>query len=322
MVQSAAPQRIDVHHHILPPDYCRIVGADRIGHQLVSGKLPDWTPQHSIAAMDRNGIATAVTSISSPGLWFGDAAVTRQLARHSNDYAAAMRRDHPGRFGLFASLPLPDIEASLREIDYALDTLKAEGIGLLTSYDSRYPGDPSFAPIFDELDRRRAVVYFHPTAADCCGCLPEIPAATLEFPFDTTRAITSLLFSGTFARCRNIRFIFSHAGGTVPFLAERIARLERRPEFLQAVPEGVIAELGRLHFDTALSANAYSFDALLRLVTADKVLFGSDYPFAPEATMTATVHGLAALDLGAEVLQAIERDNALRLLPALCREAA
>ena len=307
--------RIDVHHHILPPSYVRSVGDGRIGPLIVAGKTPEWTPQHSIEAMDRNGIEKAITSISAPGLWFGDTHVTQALTRECNDYAAAMCNDHPGRFGVFASLPLPDIDASLREIAYALDDLKADGIGLLTNYDGKYPGDPSFAPVFEELNRRKAVVYFHPTEAPCCHAHHlAIPAATLEFPFDTTKAVTSLLFGGTFARCRDIRFIFSHAGGTIPFLAERIARLEVRPEFRESVPDGVIFELKRLFFDTALSANPLAFSALLKLVASEQVLFGSDYPFAPETTMAATVKGLANLGLAPEVLHAIERGNALRLL--------
>jgi 6-methylsalicylate decarboxylase len=307
--------RIDVHHHILPPGYVRAVGDDRIGPLIVAGKTPEWTPQHSIEAMDRNGIEKSITSISAPGLWFGDAAATKALTRECNDYAAQIRGDHPGRFGVFASLPLPDIENSLREIGYALDELKADGIGLLTNYDGRYPGDPLFAPVFDELNRRKAVVYFHPAQAPCCHAHGlAIPAATLDFPFDTTKAVTSLLFGGTFARCRDIRFIFSHAGGTIPFLAERIARLEVRPEFRGSVPDGVMFELKRLFFDTALSANALAFSALLTLVTPDQVLFGSDYPFAPETTMVASIKGLAGLGLAPEVLHAIERTNALRLL--------
>jgi 6-methylsalicylate decarboxylase len=307
--------RIDVHHHILPPSYVRSVGDGRIGPLIVAGKTPEWTPQHSIEAMDRNGIEKAITSISAPGLWFGDTHITQALTRECNDYAAAMCSDHPGRFGVFASLPLPDIDASLREIAYALDDLKADGIGLLTNYDGKYPGDPSFAPVFGELNRRKAVVYFHPTEAPCCHAHHlAIPAATLEFPFDTTKAVTSLLFGGTFARCRDIRFIFSHAGGTIPFLAERIARLEVRPEFRESVPDGVIFELKRLFFDTALSANQLAFSALLKLVASEQVLFGSDYPFAPEATMAATVKGLANLGLAPEVLHAIERGNALQLL--------
>ena len=309
--------RIDVHHHILPPEYVAVVGDARIGPLIVAGRTPTWSAELSIEAMERNGIATAITSISAPGLWFGDRQSTRNLCRHCNEFAATIGRDHPGRFGMFASLPLPDVEDSLKEIEYALDTLGAEGIGLLTSYGNQYPGDPAFAPVFDELNRRGAVVYFHPTAAACSQCLPEIPAATLEFPFDTTRAIVSLLYSGTFARCPNIRFIFSHAGGTVPFLAERIARLAARPEFKQHIPNGAIPELKRLFYDTALSANAFTFAALLKLVAAEHVLFGSDYPFAPEATMTATVKGLQELGLAAEALRGIERDNALALFPTL-----
>lgn len=310
-------QRIDVHHHILPPDYVRIVGDARIGPLIVAGRTPEWTPRHSIDAMDRNGISTAITSISAPGLWFGDDAQAQRLARHCNDYAAGLRSAFPGRFGVFACLPLPDVDASLEEITYSFDVLKADGMGLLTNYDGRYPGDPAFRPVFDELNRRRAVVYFHPTTAGSCSCFDMVPAATLDFPFDTTRAIASLLFSGTLARCRDIRFIFSHAGGTVPFLAERIARLERRPDFKDAVPEGVIAELRRLYYDTALSANPYTFSALLQLVTHDQILFGSDYPFAPEATMAATVDGLQKLGLDRAALHAIERGNALRLMPEL-----
>ena len=311
------PHRIDVHHHILPPDYVATVGDDRIGPLILAGRTPEWTPAMSVEAMDRNGIATAITSISAPGLWFGDNEESVRLARICNDYAASIRRDHPGRFGVFACLPLPDVDASLAEIAHALDTLKADGIGLLTSYGDRYPGDAAFQPVFDELNRRRAVVYFHPTNAPCSQCLPEIPAATLDFPFDTTRAVVSLLYSGTFARCRDIRFIFSHAGGTVPFLAERIARLGARPGFREMVPNGVLPELERLYYDTALSANWLAFRSLLELVTPDKVLFGSDYPFAPEATMTATVQGLIELGLDSDVLQGIERDNALALFPGI-----
>lgn len=321
---SASPHRIDVHHHILPPDYVRAVGDERIGPLIVAGKTPVWTPQHSIDAMDRNGIATAVTSMSAPGVWFGDLEMTRKLTRHCNDYAARMRQDHPGRFGVFACLPLPDVEGSMREIAYALDELKADGIGLLTNCDGKYPGDPAFAPVFDELNRRGAVVYFHPAAAPCACAHAHnlaVPAATLEFPFDTTKAVTSLLFGGTFARCRDIRFIFSHAGGTIPFLAERIARLEARPEFRASVPDGVLFELKRLFYDTALSANRLAFSALLALVEPGQVLFGSDYPFAPEKTMTDSVKGLTELGLAPEVLQGIERDHALALLQRLATAA-
>ena len=138
--------------------YVASVGDGRIGPLILAGRTPQWTPEMSIAAMDRNGIATAITSVSAPGVWFGDGAQTRHLARHCNDYAAAMRAVHAGRFGVFACLPLPDVDASLREIEYALDTLRADGIGLLTNYAGVFPGDPAFVRVFDELNRRKAVV--------------------------------------------------------------------------------------------------------------------------------------------------------------------
>ena len=310
-----AAHRIDVHHHILPPDWVETVGDDRIGPLILAGKTPAWTPEMSIEAMDRNGIATAVTSISAPGFWFGDTQETTDLCRHCNEYAAKLKQDHPGRFGMFASLPLPDVDASMAEIGVALDTLGADGVGLLTSYGDRYPGDVEFAPVFDELNRRGAIVYFHPTNAPCSQCLPEIPAATLDFPFDTTRAIVSLLFSGTFTRCPDIKWIFSHAGGAAPFLGERIARLGARPGFKEKVPNGVIAELEKLYYDTALSTNWLAFRSLMELVPPEHVLFGSDYPFAPEATMTGSIKALREMGLDANVLSGIERTHALKLFP-------
>jgi predicted TIM-barrel fold metal-dependent hydrolase len=313
----AAPHRIDVHHHILPPRWVTEAGDNRIGPLLVSGKTPVWNPALSVEVMDRHGIEKSVTSMSCPGLWFDDVQQTRDLTRHCNEYAGQMRSDFKGRFGVFAALPLPDVDGSLREIEYAMDVLKADGFGLMTNYAGRYPGDAAFAPVFDELNRRKAVVFFHPNTSPCSTCLGEIPPATLEFPFDTTRAVTSLLYSGTLARCQDIKFIFSHAGGAVPFLAERISRLTARPDFKAKVPNGVIPEFQRLFYDTALSANSYAFKSLLELVKVSQVLFGSDYPFAPEPTTAATVEGLQKLGLSAADLQAIERDNALRLMPGL-----
>jgi len=310
-----ASGRIDTHHHFVPPFYLSEVGAEAIGRTLVSGQAPVWTPQHSIDAMDRNGIATALVSISAPGFVCEEAKKT-DLCRRCNDYAAEMRDNYPGRFGSFASLPLPDIDASLAEIDRSLGSLGAEGICLLTNYDGRYLGDPLFEPVFEELNRRHAIVYVHP-AESPCGCGVGLPPASLEYPFDTTRAVASLLFSGRLNRFHDIKFIFSHAGGTIPFLADRLARLERRPDYKRHVPDGVLTELRRLFYDTALSANRLSMDTLLGLVTSRQVLFGSDYPYAPEEAMVGTVRGLNDLNLAANDLAAIERTNALRLMPSL-----
>ncbi|MDQ0314393.1 amidohydrolase family protein [Amorphus orientalis] len=315
------PHRIDVQHHLLPPAYVEAVGAEPIARMIVSGKCPVWSPGVSVEAMDRNGIATAVMSLSAPGLALADTAAVIAMARTCNDYVADMQRDYPGRFGNFATLPLPDIDASLDEIAYAFDTLGADGVCLLSSYGATYLGDPAFAPVLDELNRRKAVVHVHPTESVDANLLG-LPAATLEFPFDTTRAVASLLFSGTFARCRDIRFIFSHAGGTVPFLAARMARLERRPDFKAKVPDGVIAELKRHYYDVALSANRFTFSALTELVGIDHVLYASDFPFAGEDTMAGTAAGLQTLGLDPAEISAIERDNALALMPGLQRAEA
>lgn len=307
---------IDIHHHILPPAYMTALGG-RLGPQGLFGSPPQWSPAISIEAMDRNGIGAAITSISAPGVWFGDVAEACRLARECNEYAAQMKCDFPRRFGLFATLALPDVETSLREIDYAFGALAADGVVLMTNYDGRYPGEEAFRPVFDELNRRKAVVFFHPTIGPYKNPLAHIPVPSLEFPFDTTRAIVSLLYSGTLARCRDIRFIFSHAGGAVPFLAQRIARLTARPEFKQAVPDGVLAELGRLYFDTALSANLFAFDPMRRLVPVSNILFGSDYPHAGEPTMTATLKGVDELGLKAGEIGAVRAGNATVLFPHL-----
>lgn len=305
------PRRIDVHHHFFPPawlDVLRQKGADPSPVQRT------WSVAQVLDHMDASGVATGVASLSPWGLAFADVAQLRRTARLCNDYAAQMIRDHPGRFGLFAAMPLPDVDATLAEIVYALDTLKADGIGLMTSYGDKWPGDPAFRPVFEELDRRKAVVYFHPTTANCCGnLLPGISPAQMEWPFDTTRAAASLLYSGSLVRYRNIRFIFSHAGGAIPALAGRLAAMSRnRKDLAEIAPEGVVAELARLYYDTANAYFAPSMAALLKLAPVSQVLFGSDYPYF---TLEQNVAGLGAIPLTATQRQAIDRGNAARLMP-------
>src|SRR2546426_4926226 len=216
--------RIDVHHHLFPPAYiAKLVEAD---HYLARGVARQWTPQVSLEDMDAAGVATAITSITAPGFAIVAPELRFKLNRECNEYGARMARDHRGRFGLFASLPLPDVERSLEEIGYALDTLKADGIGLLTSYGNKWLGDPAFAPVMAELDRRKCVVYVHPTAPECCRNLPPgVPEWGIEFPVATTRTIASPPFSRTGERCQDMKIIFSHGGGTMPFLTERFVRL-------------------------------------------------------------------------------------------------
>jgi predicted TIM-barrel fold metal-dependent hydrolase len=310
---------IDVHHHLFPPGYAD--GPARATLMSQSGgrsnaTIASWTPGASLAEMDRCGIASAMLSVATPGTWFGDAAESRDLSRMCNEYGAKLARDHSGRFGSFSSLPLPDVEGSLREIAYSLDVLQADGFVLMTSYDNRWPGEAEFAPVFDELNRRKAVVFFHPTAPACCkGLITDVVDATIEYMFDTVRAITSLLYSGTLSRCPDIRFIFSHNGSAVPLLQDRItAPMKANPKLAARAPNGPLHDLRRLYFETAGSVLPESFCALLRLVSTRSVLFGTDYPLG-RMTAQQTLDGLLEQGFDAEDLQLVARGNALRLFP-------
>jgi len=310
--RSTGQQRIiDVHHHVLPPVYLR-EARDQFLVQGYGGVPPTasgWTPENAVEQMDMNGVETAIVSISTPGIWFGHPQAARSLARKCNEYAAQLCRDRPRRFGFFAVAPLPDTSGSIDEIAYALDVLKADGIGLMTSYGSRWPGDPAFAAVFDELNRRKSTVYIHPTVPNCCRNLSlNVPLAVTEIPNDTTRAVLSFLASGSFARLRDVRFIFAHAGGTIPMLAGRIAQWG----IAQKEPHDVESELKRLYYDIANSATRPSMAALMALVPTSQILFGSDYPFVP---IEVTLKELMDLDLSDTDLKAIRSDNALALLP-------
>jgi predicted TIM-barrel fold metal-dependent hydrolase len=309
-VVRGTPRRIDIHHHLLPPSYIAEIISRRVT------PTPAWTPAKSIEEMDKSGIATSVVSLIQPGIWLGDVAQGRRLAREVNEYAARMVADYPGRFGMFAVPPLPDTEGSLREIEYAMDLLKADGIGVMTSYGDKYLGDEAFAPVWEELNRRKAVVYTHPLVPACCkNLVPEVPPPTIEYATDTTRTIASLLVTGTAARFPDIRWIFSHAGGTTPFLISRFTHLETiMKNREQRLPKGIMYELKKFYYETAQANHPGALAALMQLVSASQVLFGTDFPLRPAAE---AVDGLAAYRFKAKELRAIERDNALRLMPQL-----
>lgn len=312
---GASPRRIDVHHHILPPRYLAAARERILALAQGYAQVLDWTPEVSLAQMDKFGIAAAVTSNPSPWTWF-PREEARFLVRDSNDYAAALARDHPGRFGVFAALPMPDIEGSLAEIAYAYDTLNADGICLTTSYDDKWPGDPLFEPVFAELNHRKAVVFIHPASPACCrGLIPGVPDPTIEFMFDVTRSITSLLFSGTLSRLPDIRFIFTHAGGAVAQLAERIIRnAALQKGIAERLPKGARYEVEKLYYDITTSTSRATLDAIRDVVPITQLLFGSDYPYLPIAQ---TVQGLEQYGFGDADRMAINRGNAQLLLPRL-----
>jgi 6-methylsalicylate decarboxylase len=307
---------IDVHHHIVPPFYLsenrdRIIAA---GGGRINPAYLNWAPEQALAAMDKHGVATAVLSLSPAAFWFGDRQAAVRTAHRVNEYAADLVRSHPGRFGLFAIIPLPDTDASLREIEYAYGALKADGIELVTSYDDKWLGHPEYEPVLEELNRRKAVVFVHPTTPLCCRTLlPDVSPILIEIPQDTARAVTNLLFTGTFVRFRDIRFIFTHAGGNVPMLLGRMHQYGPK-NIAEKAPNGIEYELKRLYYDIAGTAYRPAIAALTSLVPTTQILFGSDHPFVP---LSDTAEGMMQLALAESDVQRIGRVNALTLLPQL-----
>jgi predicted TIM-barrel fold metal-dependent hydrolase len=307
---------VDTHHHLCSAAYVEFVKRKTGLPAYVEKVLLAGSPEKSLEDMDRAGVTRSFASLTTPGVWFGEANEARRLARECNEHFAKIVADHPTRYGMFAVVPMPDVAGTLSEIAYALDTLKADGIGLFTSYGDKHLGDPAFAPVFEELNRRKAVVYTHPRKPDCCApLLPEISEAIIEYGTDTTRSIASLVFGGLASRCPDINFLFSHAGGTMPFLIGRFIGLAQSPQFASRLPKGVLHELQRFYYDLAQAANPGATASLMKLVSISQVLFGTDYPYA---TAAAHLEGLGRCGFSAADTRAIQYDNAARILPR-CR---
>lgn len=314
---------IDVHAHYVTNTYRDACG--KAGENPPDGipALPDWSPETAFTFMDRAGIATAMLSISSPGVHFGDDAAARTLARQMNEEGANMVTSARGRFGLLASLPLPDVTGAGEEITYAFNVLHADGVALLSNYHGKYLGHVDFEPVMAELDKRQAVATIHPTSPPCWEAVSfGRPRPILEFPLDATRAVANLALSRTLERYPRIRFVIPHTGEALPVLADRLQELSRA--FIADVaknPIDVIAALRRLYYDVAGTPLPRALPALLQLVEADHLLYGSDFPF----TSAAAVESVAGLLAKTKVLNERQRQrmmhgNAYRLFPRLSSE--
>lgn len=326
--QAGGPRRLDLHHHF---------ASNKYKSRLAVGKRQGWDtfqpydPAKDVETMDKGGVQTSFLSVSTPGLWLGDnfAAerdATIALARDMNDYGAQNVRDFKGRFGLFAALPMPDIDASLKEIEYAFDTLKCDGVGLLTSYGDHWLGEKMFEPVFDELNRRNAVVFVHPTDAPCCHSLAGQNPATLEWLVDTSRTILSLVAGDPRAvasrggaeqspatRYSNCKFIFSHGGGALIGVASRVVGTVTEKD-LAATPavNSRLHHIRRFFYDTAGSANPILMQGIAKLAGASQIVFGTDYPFGGGQNLA---EGLKLVGFNDQQLRGIDRENALRILP-------
>jgi predicted TIM-barrel fold metal-dependent hydrolase len=310
------PRRVDVHHHFQPP---------------VDGNngLKWWTPEKSLEMMDKNGIAFAM--MSNPGAsanGYDGTPKGNDVVRRSNEFGAKLVTQYPKRIGLFAAIPMNNTDGALKEIEYALDTLHADGFQIGSSTGDKWPGDPQYLPIFQEISRRKASVFVHPYVNKCCKVLmPGIPESVVEYDFDTTRCITSMLYNGTLSACPDMKFIVNHSGAAVPMLAGRIK--DRVPGAQTSnfgtpktnsdginpkIPKGVFYELRKLYYECAHAAYPFPMAAMMKLAPSTQYLFGTDYPAEP---MESTLDHLPENDLSAAVQRAMNRENAERLYPRL-----
>jgi len=328
--------RIDLHYHIIPKPYVDAL-ADRGIHGSTYVRFPVWTPEKALKHMDRNRTRTAVTSLSTPGVWLGEVGLARRLSRLCNEFQAKMMADYPGRFGALAFLPLPDVEGSLAELEYALDHLGHDGVALLTDTEGCFLGDPEYEELFAELDRRGSVVFIHPHDDPAVERRYDLFSPLLEWPIHTTRAVLDLLYSGRLERYPNIRYILAHGGGAVPYLAYRIAAglgLDERghggnPAVCGDLGVGIqspdllergIGLLKRLYYDTASPGQAH-LAALQEFVGSDHLVFGTDGGWTPPIQTAQTIDELMAYDgFDPNQLSAVERGNALDLFPRLAQE--
>ncbi|MDI2124744.1 amidohydrolase family protein [Yinghuangia seranimata] len=292
---SATTQLIDVHAHFVTARYKEAAVA--AGHMFPDGMpgWPDWDPATHISMMDGCGIGRSVLSVSSPGTHFGDDKAARALAREVNEYGTAVAREHPTRFGHLASLPLPDVEGSIAEARYALDVLRSDGVAVETNADGRYLGDPGFEPLWRELDERGAVVFVHPTSPACHEAVSGgRPRPMLEFIFDSTRAAGDLALSGVLVRHPRIRWIFTHGGGALPLLADRVDLF--RAFFGDGDGPSVPELMSRLWFDMAGTPFPNQIPALVRAFGRDRILYGSDYCWTPAPIAAAHAATLTTAD--------------------------
>jgi 6-methylsalicylate decarboxylase len=311
----SAPHRIDVHQHVVPPFYAKALPAH--GGDPSGTITPQWSPESAINFMDSQEIATGILSLTAPSVVRWDKSERREIARRVNEYTADLVAKRPDRFGNFATLPIPDVDGALRELEHALDTLRADGVILLANYAGKYLGDAGFEPLWAELDRRQAVVFVHPGQPPL-PIVAGVAGPLVDYPFDTTRTAVQLVLNGIVDRYPGARIILAHAGGFLPYASHRFAELARvfRPD--AASPADILASFQRFYFDTALSSGPAAMPSLKAFAGSGRILFGSDFPYAPAGVAASFTIKLDAYDdLTADEHRAISHGNAWTLFPRL-----
>ena len=312
---------VDTHHHILPDFFFQ--ATNEAGHPAGGVAPAPWSRADMLAFLDDAGIDVAVTSISTPGVYLGDNGKARTLARRCNEFAAELIAEYPSRFGAFAILPLPDVEGSLAELAYSLDVLNLDGACVMSNAGGRYLGDPGFAELFAEFERRAAVLFVHPTASpDPAAHEMGLTDNLVDYPLDTTRTVAQLHYSGTFARTPSVSYVFAHAGGAIPYLAGRFAIVDE----MGIMGEGLAPaaeSFRRLYFDTALAWADPVLHALGAVAGAEQVLFGTDFPYIrPDLAERAAKHVRSTSEFEPAERELIVGANANRLFPRLAASTA
>jgi predicted TIM-barrel fold metal-dependent hydrolase len=309
---------IDTHHHMLPDFFWRETNDS---HAPVGGLAPlQWSKAAMISFMDDAGIDVAVMSVSTPGVHLGDSEKARSLARRCNEFAAELVHAKPDRVASFACIPLPDIDASLQELSYAIDVLGLDGVVVFTNSRGVYLGDASLEPVFEELERRKSVVFVHPNQSpDAAAHSLGLPDNLIDFPTDTNRAVAQLHYTNRFARTPNVKYVISHAGGSIPYLAARFAIIDEMGFIKGAEQRGTAADMiRRIYWDTALSATDPVFRLLRDVAGIDQVLFGTDFPYLRrDLAVNARQRILESSELSHSESQAVLAGNAVRLFPRL-----
>lgn len=324
-------KRVDVHHHAFPETYVRALKGAGVKNSM-GVDFPEWTPNSSLKEMDKNQIQVAMLSITAPGVYFSGiefpTGFSEELARIGNEAIADAKKEHPDRFGGFATIPMLDANGAIDELAYALDSLELDGVALMTNYKGTYLGDKAFEDIFEDLDRRKAIVFIHPTEPG-----PQydpgldLPAALIEAPFDTTRAITNMMFNGVLDRYPNITYIVSHGGGTIPFLAWRLAGIEYAQKdkkqsmlrglydyLLKGRPDKGLRLVKSMYFDTAIVSGNYALNALRDFAGSEHIVYGSDLCIARVAPIV-TKNLKRDGGFSDDEYHAVSYGNSLRLFP-------
>ena len=290
MASAAAPlsaQMVDVHTHIIIPEYVEMLKAH--GAELEETfPLPTWDVERHSAFMDSVGIRIAVLTMPSPQPFYGNARESAKCIRRVNEVSARVKQDYPDRFWFCAALPLPDVNAAIREAIYALDTLGANGVKLATNSRGQYLGDKELDPLMEVLNERHAVIIIHPHRPTP---YPEKIIATTrlamyEYPAETTRAVVNMLSRNVLVRYPNLKVVVPHCGSFLPLA------LPRMQSILSAmVAQGYMqpidwdGNLSRLYFDLAGNPAPEVLRSLLTITTPDHILYGSDYPYLPDTVL-------------------------------------